>query len=107
RRRRQLDAAEPDGARLREVQTRDRAQERRLAAAALPDDADPLGPVDDEADAVDRRPLGAGVRAHDAVDLEQHVPSGARRGELAAERRQLLDLLEPNAARGVAVAGVA
>src|SRR5207302_10422126 len=98
---------QPDRALTRPVQARDRAQQRRLPAAALADDADPLRRMDDEADALDRRPAPAAVRAPDVGHLQQDTLAAARGRELAARRRQPLDLLQPDAAGDVAVAGIA
>src|SRR5204862_8351197 len=88
----ELDTAQADRAGTRPVQARDRAQQRRLAAAALADDADALRRVDDEIDALDRRPARAAVLTPDVGHVEQHARASARTRELAARGRQLLDL---------------
>src|SRR5207253_2638923 len=96
--RRECDPMEVDRAGSRPVEAGDGAQQRRLSAAALADDAQALGPVDDEPDALNRRGACTAVLAPDVGGLEQHVPTAPRGRELVAGRRQLLDLLEPDAA---------
>ena len=59
---REVSPHEPDAAVLRLVQAQQRAAERGLATAALADQTERLVPPDGEADAVDRRTLGAGAR---------------------------------------------
>src|SRR5205085_965003 len=63
--RRECDPMEVDRARSRPVEAGDGAQQRRLSAAALADDAQALGPVDDEPDALNRRGACTAVLAPD------------------------------------------